>query len=139
MLEEYFMTTLSRPGKGKGGSGGEPRAGNGKGEEEDGDDAALCISSLPLLLEGHSPVPEALPMFLLRLTTEVCVRVCVRACVFMCVLCCIIVLRVSVAVPRVNAAARVLLLRRELSCSRSRCAAVCRSCCLFSGVCFTAN
>lgn len=77
MLEEYFMMTLSCPGRGKGGSGGEPSASDGKGEEEDGDDAALCISSLPLLLEGHSPVPEALPMFLLRLTTEVCVRVLV--------------------------------------------------------------
>ncbi|CAM9929399.1 unnamed protein product, partial [Scytosiphon promiscuus] len=32
---------------------------------------ALCISSLPLLLEGHTPVGEGLPMFLLRLATEV--------------------------------------------------------------------
>ncbi|CAM9618486.1 unnamed protein product, partial [Ectocarpus sp. 8 AP-2014] len=31
----------------------------------------LCISSLPLLLEGHTPVGEGLPMFLLRLAIEV--------------------------------------------------------------------
>lgn len=31
----------------------------------------IRIASLPLLLEGHSPVPEGLPMFLLRLATEV--------------------------------------------------------------------
>lgn len=44
-----------------------------KGDEDDGGNGSggLLISSLPLLLEGHAPVPEGLPMFLLRLTTEV--------------------------------------------------------------------
>lgn len=32
---------------------------------------AVRISSLPLLLEGHTPVGEGLPIFLLRLATEV--------------------------------------------------------------------
>ncbi|CAN0573413.1 unnamed protein product, partial [Ectocarpus sp. 12 AP-2014] len=46
LLDEYFMISLSRR-------------------------SALCISSLPLLLEGHTPVGEGLPMFLLRLAIEV--------------------------------------------------------------------
>lgn len=46
------------------------------GEGEKGKEAprALCISSLPLLLEGHTPAAEGLPMFLLRLATEVCMK-----------------------------------------------------------------
>lgn len=41
------------------------------GEEGKGAQRALCISSLPLLLEGHTPVADGLPMFLLRLAAEV--------------------------------------------------------------------
>eukprot|EP00957_Ditylum_brightwellii_P059141 4487584-Ditylum_brightwellii.AAC.1 len=31
----------------------------------------LMLTGLPVLLEGHSPTPHALPIFLLRLATEV--------------------------------------------------------------------
>ncbi|CAM9555150.1 unnamed protein product [Laminaria digitata] len=84
MLDEYFMMKLSRgresdgngesdqpddDGDGNGGGGGDDgKKGKRKRGEEGGE---LCLSSLPLLLEGHSPVPEGLPMFLLRLATEV--------------------------------------------------------------------
>jgi DNA mismatch repair ATPase MutL len=33
--------------------------------------ASPCITGLPILLDGHSPQPHALPLFLLRLATEV--------------------------------------------------------------------
>lgn len=66
MLDEYFMMKLSR--EHDGGDGGSGKAGASEGE------ALLRLSSLPLLLEGHSPVPEALPTFLLRLATEVRVK-----------------------------------------------------------------
>ena len=72
MLDEYFMTKLSR-GRESGGDGDDGGSSDGKkGNQERQQAGELCLSSLPLLLEGHSPVPEGLPMFLLRLATEVC-------------------------------------------------------------------
>ncbi|CAM9581894.1 unnamed protein product, partial [Ectocarpus fasciculatus] len=87
LLDEYFMISLSRlsvPATANDddsveGKGGEERGANGTAGGggaaaalEDGEEVqALCISSLPLLLEGHSPVGEGLPMFLLRLAIEV--------------------------------------------------------------------
>lgn len=72
MLDEYFMTKLSR-GRESGGDGDDGGSGDGKKRKQEGQQAGeLCLNSLPLLLEGHSPVPEGLPMFLLRLATEVC-------------------------------------------------------------------
>lgn len=35
------------------------------------DNNVLMLTGLPILLEGHSPPPHALPLFLLRLATEV--------------------------------------------------------------------
>lgn len=39
--------------------------------KEGGDDTHLFLTGLPILLEGHEPCPHALPLFLLRLATEV--------------------------------------------------------------------
>lgn len=47
MLEEYFSIKFERRGK------------------------SLFVTGLPVLLEGHSPQPHALPLFLMRLATEV--------------------------------------------------------------------
>ncbi|CBN80029.1 MutL protein homolog 1 [Ectocarpus siliculosus] len=84
LLDEYFMISLSRRSVAATandddsveGKGGEERGANGTAgsdaAQEDGEEAqALCISSLPLLLEGHTPVGEGLPVFLLRLAIEV--------------------------------------------------------------------
>ncbi|CAM9906549.1 unnamed protein product [Discosporangium mesarthrocarpum] len=54
MLDEYFKINISRSGSGDGGA------------EED-----VVLTTLPVLIEGHSPIPEGLPLFLLRLATEV--------------------------------------------------------------------
>ena len=53
MLDEYFSVRFS--------SQKDPESGKG----------ALMLVGLPVLLEGHSPPPHALPLFLLRLATEV--------------------------------------------------------------------
>ena len=77
-----------RSGGGKGTEIGHAAAERGGGE---GEQDALCISSLPLLLEGHSPVGEGLPMFLLRLAMEVGVVAVVRVRVGVgvgCICCC---------------------------------------------------
>lgn len=66
MLDEYFMMKLSREVS----DGTREHAAEGV-EERDADADDVYLSSLPLLLEGHSPAPEGLPMFLLRLATEV--------------------------------------------------------------------
>ena len=79
MLDEYFMMNLSRE-NGGGGDSNQPDAEGDGGHSGDAkkenrkpkEGGELCLSSLPLLLEGHSPVPEGLPMFLLRLAAEVC-------------------------------------------------------------------
>ena len=93
LLDEYFMVNFSRRGGAAAGAVGGGTSGAGKGtggagasssvdaaaerRGGEGEQAALCISSLPLLLEGHSPVAEGLPTFLLRLAMEVgpCVAV----------------------------------------------------------------
>ncbi|CAM9549849.1 unnamed protein product, partial [Hapterophycus canaliculatus] len=85
LLEEYFMIKLSRGDDvpvGDGEDGGDtsaaaaaaaaaPRAAETADSREAEVLPPLLISSLPLLLEGHVPVGEGLPMFLLRLATEV--------------------------------------------------------------------
>ena len=38
--------------------------------KEGGNYTHLFLTSLPMLLEGHEPCPCALPLFLLRLSTE---------------------------------------------------------------------
>ena len=70
MLDEYFVIKLS-DANGDGGSDSQPGGKVPDGVEWACDGGTLRIGSLPLLLEGHSPVPEGLPMFLLRLATEV--------------------------------------------------------------------
>lgn len=54
MLDEYFSIRFAI------------RADPDRGGEE-----SLMLTALPILLEGHSPPPHALPVFLLRLATEV--------------------------------------------------------------------
>lgn len=79
MLKEYFMlqlssaqnpeaeTTEQEKGQAKDDArGNNISSGSGKKSKK-----ILRIFSLPVLLEGHSPVPEGLPMFLFRLATEV--------------------------------------------------------------------
>jgi len=48
MLEEYFSVAI-----------------------EKNDEDRIILTGLPVLLEGHTPLPHALPLFLLRLATEV--------------------------------------------------------------------
>ncbi|CAB1108394.1 unnamed protein product [Ectocarpus sp. CCAP 1310/34] len=82
--DEYFMISLRRRSvvatandddsvEGKGGEerGANDTAGAAAAQDVGEEAQALCISSLPLLLEGHTPVGEGLPMFLLRLAIEV--------------------------------------------------------------------
>jgi len=57
MLEEYFSIKF------------EKRKTDGNLQSQQA--ASLCIIGLPILLDGHSPQPHALPLFLLRLATEV--------------------------------------------------------------------
>ncbi|CAB1098141.1 unnamed protein product [Ectocarpus sp. CCAP 1310/34] len=84
LLDEYFMISLPRRSvaatandddsvEGKGGEerGANDTAGAAAAQDVGEEAQALCISSLPLLLEGHTPVGEGLPMFLLRLAIEV--------------------------------------------------------------------
>ena len=40
-------------------------------KDSESDEPEVVLSGLPILLEGHSPPPHALPLFLLRLATEV--------------------------------------------------------------------
>lgn len=68
MLDEYFRVKLSR----KAPRDGADADGEGDGKEVGEEAGELCLVSLPLLIEGHSPLPEGLPMFFLRLSTEVC-------------------------------------------------------------------
>jgi len=56
MLNEYFSICLEK----------KRDHDNKKGERE-----TLMLTGLPVLLDGHSPPPHALPIFLLRLATEV--------------------------------------------------------------------
>ena len=53
MLDEYFSIRFSR-----------------QKDPESGEEALMLVG-LPVLLQGHSPPPHALPLFLLRLATEV--------------------------------------------------------------------
>lgn len=53
MLDEYFSIRFS------------------KQKDPESGEEALMLVGLPVLLQGHSPPPHALPLFLLRLATEV--------------------------------------------------------------------
>jgi hypothetical protein len=57
MLEEYFSIKLEMI--------------NVDGNRQNRHSASLYLTGLPILLDGHSPQPHALPLFLLRLATEV--------------------------------------------------------------------
>lgn len=82
MLEEYFKLKLSSD-QGAEDTASSQNEDGVEGRQADAVPAAttaagggtakkvLRIISLPLLLEGHVPVPEGLPMFLFRLATEV--------------------------------------------------------------------
>lgn len=69
MLDEYFVIKLCVDYAATGG-----QTGDGESFPRVDLEGKIRIASLPLLLEGHSPVPEGLPMFLLRLATEVRLR-----------------------------------------------------------------
>ena len=54
MLEEYFSIRFKRINN-----------------HNDSSQFVLMLTGLPIILQGHSPSPHALPMFLLRLATQV--------------------------------------------------------------------
>lgn len=70
MLDEYFRIGLEP-------ATAVAAAGAGGGEKE-GEEEEECgyLTSLPDLLANYTPSPEAVPLFLLRLATEVGVWVC---------------------------------------------------------------
>lgn len=57
MLNEYFSIRLETK--------------NDDHKEGEDEKKVLMLTGLPILLDGHSPSPHALPLFLLRLATEV--------------------------------------------------------------------
>jgi len=61
MLEEYFSIKLEKV---------KVYTSNGQKQQQQSV-TSLRVTGLPILLEGHSPQPHGLPLFLLRLATEV--------------------------------------------------------------------
>lgn len=64
MLDEYFRVGL------------QPQEEEGAEEGQAGAGADGFLTSLPDLLPNYTPSPEAIPLFLLRLATEVGCRLC---------------------------------------------------------------